>query len=169
MRSSVMTKGVVGYVLGSIVIGVVILSTYVIADRYFTLKREHDFAANNVSIPAASQPNSIKFLGQCSNIEMSNDRDMMLIAMSGCLGRVRGFVEGYNLTKDAVESSFNTKIQLWCIPPDADSHKMLVGILDWVDNNPQQYDKITNGAAPENQAMIMVVAALHAMYPCINS
>lgn len=112
---------------------------------------------------------SVQFIGDCAGMDMSVP-GVYLVGVSECMGRVRGLVDGHNMTvaMSKMISAKNAELQLWCIGADVTAEEMLDEVMDWVDADPKRYQDIMETTDGNNGSMIATVKALREAYPCPN-
>lgn len=107
------------------------------------------------------------FLSLCSGSTITPETE--LTAASICLGRVSGFVIGYQL---AVEyTSLTTPVdglKLWCLEgPRVTDGELFEVVAGWAAANPTRLKAFIDREGSSNEATtLMFIAALHDAYPC---
>lgn len=166
-----MREKIMSTVLGFVIVTLCIV-TYVSYDRYLTLKREVELNASTVTTQSSGQldPNApvVHFVGQCSGLDMSIE-SAHLNAVSHCLGRIQGFVDGHSMSVAMVQLSANKGIKMWCMAPTVTTEQLFTAVLGWIDNHPDEYIDINSNLDGNTASMVTVVKALQAEFPCVNS
>ena len=158
---------VVMHGLGWTLIVCVIMVVYGFSDRYFETVRAEDGIVVGQSLNSDSSM-SKDFIGTCSGMDVSNP-DVHLVALSECMGRVRGFVDGHTMTVAMNRLAGAKSITLWCMPTKVSSDQLLTNIMDWVDANPEDYNDVRSKMDDNNSATAVMIRALRTTYPCVNS
>ncbi len=163
ISNTIITK-VAGWSAVALVVG----AAYMLASNYFTQKRLDDGITQSHSITDTSY--SKDFVGVCSGIDMTNP-EVHLIAVSECMGRVRGFVDGHDLTVAMIQMASGNKRSnaLWCMPTNVTSDQLLSDVMDWADRNPSAYVEVRSKMDDNNSATAVMIRALRETYPCANS
>lgn len=155
------------------VAAIVVASGYKVSEAYVAAEREADLR----EVQLAAEPTratikdaSVQFISDCAGMDLSVP-GVYLVGVSECLGRVRGLVDGHNMTvaMGKMMSAKNAELQLWCIGADVAAEEMLDEVMDWVDADPKRYRDILETTDGNNGSMIATVKALREAYPCINS
>lgn len=154
--------------LGWALTACVIVVVYGFSDRYYEAKRVADGIVD-VGQPINTDSTMSKdFIGACSGMDVSNP-DVHLVALSECMGRVRGFVDGHMMTVAMNQLAGAKSINLWCMPTKVSSDQLLTNIMDWVDANPEDYTDVRSKMDDNNGATAVMIRALRTTYPCVNS
>lgn len=113
---------------------------------------------------------SVHFIGMCSGMAM-DDPDVQLVAVAGCMGRVRGFVDGHDMTisMGQIAGRGNDIPHMWCVTAATTTNQLMTDIMDWVEAHPKEYRGIIDTVGDADAAMVITVKALHAAYPCVNT
>lgn len=159
---------VVMHGLGGALIVCVIVVTYGFSSRYYESKRVADGIVEVSQPQSGGSPRSKDFIGACSGMDVSNP-EVHLVALSECMGRVRGFVDGHMMTVAMNQMAGVRSVNLWCMASSKTSDQLLTNIMDWADANPEDYTNIRSKMDDENGATAVMIRALHATYPCVNS
>lgn len=153
--------------LGWIFVVVAIVLTYGLSSQYYEDKRKAE-EVGTTPVTLTDSSRSADFIGVCSGMDISNP-EVQLMAMSECMGRVRGFVDGHHTTI-AMNSIAGTKsISLWCMPNKVSTGQLLTEVMDWADTHPKEYVRIRSSMDDDNGAMAIMIKALRVTYPCANS
>lgn len=161
------TTNIIVRIGGWIVVALVVGSVYVLANSYFEQKRAADGFSQTTEVSVDSA-RSKDFIGVCSGMDMSND-EVVLIALSECMGRVRGFVDGHHMTVAVNRMAGAKSVNLWCMPAKVSSDQLLTTIMDWADANPDDYVDVRAQMDDNNSATAIMIRALRSAYPCVNS
>ena len=153
---------------GWIIVGAVVGFTYTQASNYFAKERVNDGVVSSTSEVTSGMTASKDFVGVCSGMDIS-DAEVHLIAVSECMGRVRGFVDGHHLTVAMNRMAGAKSVNLWCMPDKLTSGQLLTEVMDWADTHPDEYVKIRTNVDDNNSATAVMIEALHTAYPCVNS
>lgn len=158
-----------------------IVAVYNTSTNYFEKKRalehkqQHGAAVKNIEVKAPNGTHELEpsahFIGECSDMDLS-DPTVYLVAVSECVGRVRGFIEGHNLmiSMMGMASNSNTKkLQLFCVGPNVEAADVVTSIMDWSDSNYVEYANTVETADPSSLATIIMIKALKANYTCANT
>lgn len=162
-NTSVTSGHIVFWAVGLLVIGAV----YVLTDSYFERNRLEGGIVQPTELSVDS-PTSKDFIGACSGMDMSNV-EVHVVALSECMGRVRGFVDGHHLTVAMNQLVGVKSVNLWCMPLKTSSDQLLTNMMDWVDANPSEYAVIRSKVGDDNSATAVMIQALRTTYPCVNS
>lgn len=161
-------------ILGVAIVAAALMTVYdTMADRYFGANGDGDsrkVLLINADAHVTVKDASVQFIGDCAGMDMTVP-GVYLVGVSECMGRVRGLVDGHNMTvaTGKMMSAKNAELQLWCIGADVTAEEMLDEVMDWVDADPKRYQDILKTTDGNNGSMIATVKALRAAYPCINS
>lgn len=147
------------------IVGAIIVSLLVL-----NLIRGYHLAVNPVPVaaPATSTPvGAIRFLEMCTGISIK-DESVRVIAVSNCLGRIRGFADGHLMTvRLANAAGKDDGLQLFCIDEKKTDRQVYEAVAGWVAKNPTRFDTIAaQYESSATAAMAINVAALHAAFPC---
>lgn len=115
-------------------------------------------------VPVTPTPS---FLGLCSGSKITPETE--LTAASICLGRVSGFVIGYNLTVEYASLTMPTDgLKLWCMNgPRVTDGELYEVVARWASANPTRLKAFVDREGSPNEATtLMFIAALHDAYPC---
>ena len=158
-----------------------IFVAYDTATEYFEQKRVMEYKqhhADAVKSITVKSPNgnhelepSSHFIGECSDMDLS-DSTVYLVAVSECVGRVRGFIEGHNLMISMLRMAGNNNArnaQLFCVGPNVEASDVVTSIMDWSDANYAEYANTVDAADPSSLATIIMIKALKANYACANT
>lgn len=116
--------------------------------------------------PATTSVGAVRFLEMCTGITIK-DEAVRLIAVSNCLGRIRGFADGHLMTVRLADASGKDGLQLFCIDEKQTDRQVYEAVAGWVAMNPVRFDEIAiQYQSPATAAMAINVAALHAAFPC---
>ena len=150
------------------VIACIIVAAYGLSSQYYEEKRRADGVDMVGQVTAIDSTRSKDFIGVCSGMDMSN-AEVHVVALSECMGRVRGFVDGHHLTVAMNQMAGTKSVKLWCMPNKVSSDQLLTNVMDWADANPDDYVDIRSKMDDSNSATAIVIRALRITYPCVNS
>lgn len=89
-------------------------------------------------------------------------------AIDSCMGRMRGLVDGHSLTTATYK--IPQQDQLWCVAPSTTNKELLTTVLDWVDDNQEEYARVVAGSRNAPTASLAVAyLALTSAYPCATT
>jgi len=112
--------------------------------------------------PTSATPSeSDQFIALCSGLDVS-DEAVKLLGLSNCLGRLRGFVDGHQLTVQLMKS----KDRMWCVDADVKDKEVFDAVIDWAVENPKQVSEITRDFEGINAATAIAIRAIHHKFPC---
>ena len=119
------------------------------------------------SAPVESQlvsPVYQRFLTACSGITIT-DATSQSIAYGVCMGYVRGFADGHQVTVDTIQRANQTStdipvIRLWCIPPSTTNSEVMKVVVQWIATYPSTHDDIMRQFNGINAATAVVVKSL---------
>ena len=94
------------------------------------------------------------------------DPDVKPLAIASCLGRIRGFSDGHQMTTRMLSETEANRIALWCVSPQTTDIEVFQSVVKWSEANPERFYVLSKSAAAPTATMLIVVAALHAQYPC---
>ena len=152
-------KRILWSIVGAIVVSLLVLNII----RVFNLSHTPSVVA-----PAPSTPvGATRFLELCTGITVKDD-GVRLIAVSNCLGRIRGFADGHLMTVRLANASGKDEgLQLFCIDEKKTDRQVYEAVAGWVAKNPARFDEIVaQYESSATAAMAVNVAALHAAFPC---
>jgi Rap1a immunity proteins len=112
-------------------------------------------------------PPTSSFLSLCSGSKITPETE--LTAASICLGRISGFVIGYNLTVEYASLTMPTDgLKLWCMNGSKVTDGELYEVVaKWASANPTRLKAFVDREGSPNEATtLMFIAALHDAYPC---
>lgn len=112
-------------------------------------------------------PPSARFLEMCSGIQLTEE--VAPIATANCLGRIRGLSDGHLMTVRlaAADPSSRSNIQLWCINTTTTDKQVFDAVSTWTTENETRFNEIVSQyESVPTATMAVIVAALHAAYPC---
>lgn len=117
-----------------------------------------------------------EFFKLCTGVEII-DKETGYLAISNCMGRVRGLVDGHQMTvvmqqRYATEDRKQPAPQLWCVDEKVNDKQVLDTVLNWVNNNPAEFEQIVSTLGTDKSAttaMAITVKALHQSFPCSNA
>lgn len=121
---------------------------------------------------AAITTNSLKFLELCTGVHMQvKDGDMKesavnVLAISNCLGRTRGFVDGHQMTVEMNRQAGKSVRALWCVPQSVDDRQLLETVLTWTDNEQAQFKELEMSYTGMTAAFAVIIRAVSQKYPC---
>ncbi len=153
---------------GWIAVALVIGSVYVLTDSYLEQKRVEDGIVPLQTKTPVESAHSKDFIGVCSGMDLTSP-EVHIVALSECMGRVRGFVDGHNMTVAMNQMAGAKSIKLWCMPTQVTTDQLLTNVMDWADSNPDDYVDIRASMDDANSATAIVIRALRTTYPCVNS
>lgn len=165
-----MSNNVIKYGLGYVAIACVTIGMFNLSSGYYEDRRMTDGIANVSQHEIKESSPAQDFIGVCSGMDLTHP-DVHVVALSECMGRVRGFVDGHNLTIAIVQITDNSKRAntMWCMPTQVSTGQLLTDIMDWVDQNPNEYVKIRSNVDDDNSATAVMIQALRTTYPCANT
>lgn len=153
------------YTISSVVVACVMIVVYGFGGR---LTEERQVNGGDMQRVKTDSPQSKDFIGACSGMDVSNP-EVHLLALSECMGRVRGFVDGHAVTVAMNNHVGVQSVNMWCMPAKTSTDKLLTDIMDWADANPQAYTNIRAKMNNSNGATAIIIKALRTTYPCANS
>lgn len=112
---------------------------------------------------------SVQFLSLCSGLEDMTNETVQLVAVASCLARVRGFVDGHQVTIRMQKPGANTIHALWCVDATVTDKEVLDSVMSWVDANPADYKKIIDAMPGTTAALAITTKAVHDAYPCTGA
>lgn len=112
---------------------------------------------------------SVQFLSLCSGLEDMTNETVQLVAVASCLARVRGFVDGHQVTVRMQKPGVSAIPALWCVDADVTDKELLDSVLQWVDSNPSDYAKIIAAMPGTTAALAVTTKAVHDAYPCTGA
>lgn len=112
---------------------------------------------------------SVQFLSLCSGLEDMTNETVQLVAVASCLARVRGFVDGHQVTIRMQKPGVNAIPALWCVDSDITDKELLDSVLTWVDTNSGDYKKIIEAMPGTTAALAVTTKAVHDAYPCTGA
>lgn len=158
-----------------------IVAVYNTANNYFEKQRALEYkqyhltAVKSIGVKAPNNNHeldpSAHFIGECSGMDLS-DSTVYLVAVSECVGRVRGFIEGHNLMVSMLRMADNNNAknaQLFCVDSNVEAAVVVTSIMDWSDANYTEYANTVEAADPASLATIIMIKALKANYACANT
>lgn len=108
-----------------------------------------------------------RFLEMCSGIQLTEE--VAPVATANCLGRIRGLSDGHLMTVRlaAADPTSRSNIQLWCIDATTTDKQVFDAVSNWTVENEKRFTEIVSQyKAIPTATVAVVVAALHATYPC---
>jgi hypothetical protein len=109
----------------------------------------------------------ISFLQVCTGLLINNSNGS--IAVANCLGRLRGLVDGHALTVQlaSADPDASSGIELWCVAPSVSDKQLLDSVITWsTANNVRVKELVSEYTDPAAARTAVMIAALHASYPC---
>lgn len=103
-----------------------------------------------------------QFIELCSGLDAS-DEAIRLIGTANCLGRIRGFIDGY---QTAVVLHEVPAMPMWCVDSDVTDKEVLDTILVWIEESPAEYKEITDKVDGLNAAIAITIRAIHKNFSC---
>lgn len=114
---------------------------------------------------------AIHFIGECAQMNMT-DPKVRMYAVSECVGRIRGFVDGHNITVAVAARAAGNQgakaVRLFCVGPNVETEKLVAAVMDWAGDHVSEYTRVM-AADPQDGATIIMIKALHDTYPCANT
>lgn len=100
------------------------------------------------------------FIEICSGIEMKTEAEGML-AVSNCLGRIRGYADGV-----ALHAELHHTPKLWCIDTAKTDQDVMNAVLTWVDNNTERYAVYVQSLDSRTAASATIIQGLRESFIC---
>lgn len=121
------------------------------------------------ALPPSTSPQettgAVHFIQICSGITISQDDNTGLqdgiIAVANCLGRIRGYADGSMVTSEVTQTA-----KLWCVPAAQTDQQVMATVLEWIDKNPERYEKFVNAFDDRTAAAATIIQALRETYTC---
>lgn len=115
----------------------------------------------------------VKFLEMCSGLSLdpkshsSDSETIGLIAVANCLGRIRGYVDGHQLTITMqVRAGKSTMTPLWCVNPSVTDKELMDSIFSWSEAHSDEFDQITTQYNGSTASVGIMLRAISTQYPC---
>lgn len=135
------------------------------------------FTSAPASTPVASSPSlgltpaQQRLLSLCTGLELTEEpvtNELAAIAVSNCIGRIRGLADGHTMTAHLVAAKLQNApdVRLWCIEEQVSDKQLLDTVVSWVEQNPARVKEIIGKFTDTNAATSMIVTALNHSYPC---
>lgn len=134
--------------------------------------------SNTTQSEQPSSPYNPLVIQVCSGIPVADQQYPSAIAIAHCGARLKGIVEGHQLTLKLVNqlvsnatsttdaAEFTKMSQFWCIDQSVSTQQLLMTFNQVVTNNKVLLDKVSSIQDPDNAALALIVGALHVAYPC---
>jgi hypothetical protein len=163
------------YIERAALVVLVITVAYLGSSKYSEHQRVADgVSVSEVSLPAPTSKTeldpSAHFVSVCSGMDITV-KGVWLSAVSECIGRVRGFVDGHNLMSEVVTrvSGRNQAIQIFCVDSTVGSDQLITTVMDWADAHRDEYIDTIKQSDPRNAATIVMIKAFKSAYACANT
>lgn len=106
---------------------------------------------------------AVHFVELCSSIKITTD-DVGLVAVSNCLGRVRGYADGVTMMAE-----LNKVNHIWCINQHHTDRMLMEKVINWVESNTEQYKRFVDQLDIQTAASAVIIKGLQSGYPCKNT
>lgn len=157
-----MMRKIIESVAAMVALTVLIVLAYTAATSFFEQRRVAD------GDEPTERSASVQFVEMCAGHSMDTE-ELQLLAVSGCIGRVRGFVDGSAFVNHVVQTVGGRSVSVWCVSPNLTTDKILDAIMDWVDAHPEEYYNTVREYGPESAANVVMIKAIRSSFPCTNS
>lgn len=133
-----------------------------------TLTLTNSYAVD-ISKPVMSMPK--EFITMCTNADVETS-STLVIAYVNCMGRVRGYVDGHQMTIDlqyTVHEQYSKLLvldPLWCIPTTVTDRELLFSVVDWTNSNHKDFKALAKRYPGGAGVSAVITKALSTKYPC---
>lgn len=110
------------------------------------------------------------FIQLCSDLTIK-DKDDYNVAVSACMGYIRGVADSHRLTVDVISEKHNDVKKVWCVPLKESDGKMFINIVNLIESNYEYYQKLKELIKQKADPVVSVRLAilftfLNSAYPC---
>lgn len=109
-----------------------------------------------------------RFVELCTGLTLTSQTAP--VAVSYCLGNVRGFADSHTLTvrlASAMNQQVADGLVLWCIDRSISDKQLLDSVVAWFASNAERVRELTSEYKDTPSARTAVlIAALHGSFPC---
>lgn len=123
--------------------------------------------------PPSTLPNSLRFIELCTGVRLetetakSRPSDVNMIAISNCLGRTRGYVDGHQMTMELNKAiGIQGGRRMWCVTQDVEDKDVLEAVMAWSDANPKEFAELTKQYNGLTASTAITMRAVSQKYPC---